>query len=196
MSFTDTTIHLSVQQPTKTSGIVNKKNTNAQWAIEQLHIHRYQHILEVGFKNGRLLQEAAERLGTGLIAGIDDSVDMYKLAVRKNRQEIGSQMMQLHFGSIGDLPYPPYYFDTIFGYNSHSTWNKPENIFMQLHRLLKAGGRFVLFFEMSPILSELRAANITDGLKQQFTDAGFSQIQISSSGNARVNCVALTGFKP
>src|ERR1700743_1196913 len=117
------------------------------WALEQLDILPYQHLLEIGYGPGRTTKAVAQKLRKGFIAGIDDSITMYQRAYRRNRRFIDQQLLQLHVGKLHDLPYPSYYFHTIYGTNSCLAWKDSSTEFIRLANLLRSGGRLIMVFQ-------------------------------------------------
>ena len=89
------------------------------WALQQLHLQPYQHLLEIGYKAGHLTEEVARALRIGFIAGIEPSITLYQQAYRRNKRFVRQQLLQLHIGESCELPYPAHYFHTIYGTNLH-----------------------------------------------------------------------------
>src|ERR1700751_5899334 len=109
-----------------------KNKLLSDWTVDQLNIQPYQQILEVGYGPGYGLELAARKLKVGLLAGIDESIQMYQKAYIKNKNLVRQQLLQLQVGSIQDLSYPHHYFHTIYGSNIHFTWRKPVDAYMSL----------------------------------------------------------------
>ncbi len=172
-----------------------KNKTRSDWTVEQLGIQPYQHILEIGFNTGNTLQEVARKLHVGFLAGIDESANMYQLAYRRNKKLVQQQLLQLHIGTIGELPYPPHYFHTIYGNNIHLSWKEPQYAFMQLNTLLKTGGKLVMVFQPRWAETEKEVWRAAENIQEQYMEAGFTNVQLAFRDMHPVTCIAATGYK-
>ena len=172
-----------------------KNKTLSHWTVEQLRLEPYQHILEVGFGLGNTLREAATKLQVGFIAGVDESVAMYQQAYKKNKSFVQKQLMQLHVGTINELPYPAQYFHSIYATNIYSSWKEPQYKFMQLQSLLKNSGRLVTVFQPRSATTEKQMWNAAEKIQQEYEEAGFSDIRISFRDMSPVNAIAAIGYK-
>jgi len=173
----------------------SKNKTLSQWTVEQLHISPYQHILEVGFGLGNTLREVANKLQVGFIAGVDESVAMYQQASRKNKIYLQKELMQLHTGTINDLPYPSQYFHSIYATHIYAAWKEPQYKFMQMHSLLKNGGRLVTVFQPRFAKTEKELWTAAEKIQQEYHEAGLTDIRISFRDMSPVNAIAAVGFK-
>lgn len=172
-----------------------KNKALSQWTVEQLRIEPYQHILEVGFGLGNTLRDVANKLQAGFIAGIDESVDMFQQANRKNKIYLQKELMQLHVGKVNELPYPSQYFHSIYANNIYSSWKEPQYKFMQLQPLLKNGGRLVTVFQPKFAKTENELWNAAEKIRQQYEEAGLTDVRISFRDMSPVNAIAVVGFK-
>jgi hypothetical protein len=165
------------------------------WIIEQLSIQPYQHILEVGYRNGNNLREVANKLKVGFIAGVDDSVAMLQQATRKNQKLIDQELIQLHLGSIADLAYPSHYFHSIYTSDTSISWQKCEYRYMQLHSLLKTGGRFVTVFQTAFPVNEKDIWSAAEKIQVQYAEAGFGDVSLAFREMHTTTAIAVVGFK-
>ena len=172
-----------------------KNKVLSQWTVEQLHISPYQHILEVGFGLGNTLREVANKLHVGFIAGVDESVDMFQQANRKNKIYLQKDLMQLHVGTINELPYPSQYFHSIYTTNIYSSWKEPQYNFMKMQSLLKNGGRLVTVFQPRFAKTEKELWNAAEKIQNEYHEAGLTDIRISFRDISPVNAIAAVGFK-
>jgi ubiquinone/menaquinone biosynthesis C-methylase UbiE len=175
--------------------MVAKNKTRDDWTVEQLGIQPYQHILEIGFNNGTVLEKVAKKLQSGFVAGVDESVDNYLQAAKRNKKFINNEMMQLHIGKIADLPYPNYYFDTIYGNNVCTNWKEPENQFIQLTNLLKSGGKLIMVFQPRWATTEKLIWEAAENIQDQFAEAGLTDTRLAFREMSPVTCITATGFK-
>ena len=167
----------------------------SNWTLEQLNVQPYQHLLEVGFGPGNTLQEVARRLKVGFLAGIDDSISMYRQAYRRNLRYIRQQLMQLHFGSLHELSYPPHYFHTIYGSNAISRWADPQREIIRLSNLLKTGGRLVMVFQPPGARHETDIRDAVGKIEEDYVAAGLTDIRIRYMDTHFSTCISVTGYK-
>ncbi len=165
------------------------------WTLEQLNVLPYQHLLELGYGPGRMIQTVARKLKTGFLAGTDSSAAMYQKAFRRNRRSIEQQLLQLHVGPLYDLPYPPHYFHTIYGTNIHQSWKDPELEFIRLANLLRSGGRMVMVLQPQWPRQEKALSAAVEEIQENYLTAGLTDIRIRYKDADTDTGIAITGFK-
>ena len=120
---------------------------------------------------------------------------MYQQAYKKNKSFVQKQLMQLHVGTINELPYPAQYFHSIYATNIYLSWKEPQYKFMQLQSLLKNSGRLVTVFQPRSATTEKQMWNAAEKIQQEYEEAGFSDIRISFRDMSPVNAIAAIGYK-
>jgi ubiquinone/menaquinone biosynthesis C-methylase UbiE len=166
------------------------------WTLEQLNIKPYQHMLEIGYGAGLTLQEVGRKLQIGFLAGIDHSAAMYQQAYQRNKRLVRQQLLQLHIGTVSELPYPSHYFHTIYGSNVHFFWKEPKYEFMQLARLLKTGGKLVMVYQPRWASNEKEVKLAAEKIRQEYLEAGLVNIQIEFNDMNPVSCISAAAYKP
>ncbi len=163
------------------------------WARQKLNIQPYQHLLEVGYGTGQLMEEVARALQIGFIAGIEASLSLYQQAYRRNKRYVRQQLVQLHIGEPYELSYPPHYFHTIYGTNIHLSAKDIHSELLRLFNLLKTKGRLVILLEAGRNRFNIHETALL--LQEAFRSAGLSRISIETHPLNADNCLAITGFK-
>ncbi|HXB06988.1 MAG TPA: class I SAM-dependent methyltransferase [Puia sp.] len=184
-------------RPAAASTAPRRRPTSRQlngWIIDQLRLQPYQHVLEVGFGTGRLLEEAARTLRIGFLAGIEPSIDGYKQAYRRNKRFIARQLMQIHLGELPDLPYPPHYFHTVYSTSAILMSKNPESELLRLIRLLRSGGRLVLLFHSKAGVKDTGIRMLTQQLQLDYIAAGLLRPEITTIGTAFGATLAATAI--
>jgi len=180
---------------TRLAGWLLPGQFSQDWALEQLNVLPYQHLLEVGYGSGKMLQAVAKKLKIGFIAGIDHSVSMYQRALKRNRRAVEDQLLQLHIGSLHQLPYPSHYFHTIYGTNIHLSWKDPAMEFLRLSNLLRTGGRLVTILQPQWPLQEKAVRNTMEKIQEYYMEAALTDIRIRYKDADGLTGVAITGYK-
>ena len=172
-----------------------KNKTRTEWIVDQLNIQPYQHILEIGYGAGSNLQQIAGQLKIGFIAGIDESIPMYRQAYRRNKSFIRQQLLQLHIGSIRELSYPSHYFHSIYSDSSELSDKNKAWEFWQLSSLLKSGGRMLQVAGPVRSSDDSQLEGIAEAIKKGFAEAGLINIQTEERFIHNTSCVAVMGFR-
>jgi len=197
----ETALYNQLRQPfgfatkLKNWATASQNKTISSWAIEQLRIQPYQHILEIGYGNGSTLNEAAKKLRIGFVAGVDELVNSYQQAYKKNKRFIEQELMQLNIGPVESLHYPAHYFHSIYSTNVYSSWKEPQYKFMQLGNLLKSGGKLITLFQPQSRITEKEAWNAAEKIQDEYMEAGLTDVRLSFREIHSAICISVVGYK-
>jgi ubiquinone/menaquinone biosynthesis C-methylase UbiE len=98
--------------------------------------------LEIGPGPGYLGLEWLKHTDGTMLKGLEISEDMIKIA-RRNAAEYGlTERVEYHLGDARKMPFEDGYFDAVFSNGSLHEWAYPDEIFNEIARVLKPGGRF------------------------------------------------------
>lgn len=173
---------------------VSNKEKN-QWLVEKLDVQAGDHIFEIGYGTGEVIDQIATSMSEGFVAGIDHSQLMYEIASKKNRQHSDDNKVSLHWGDIWGIPYSTDYFDVIFGSNVHFFWKEPVLEFDFLQRFLKPGGKLVMVFQPRWVKSPAELIKEMERIRNDFYDAGYKRIKMELKTMKPVDCVFIEGYK-
>jgi ubiquinone/menaquinone biosynthesis C-methylase UbiE len=143
------------------------------------------HALEIGFGHGRTMERAAASVTRGLVAGIDLSDDMVRMASKRLRPFIDAGGAEVRQADSARLPFNGCSFDKVFALHTLCFWSNPGQHFYEIYRVLKPGGRFVLGF--TPGEDVHARANFpatvyhfydTDQVDRLIKEAGFNELAI------------------
>jgi ubiquinone/menaquinone biosynthesis C-methylase UbiE len=165
------------------------------WTIEQLHLSRYQHILEVGCVAGDTLHAVARQLKVGFVAGVEESFEKFQQAHKTNKKFIGQGLMQLHPTSSIELPYPSQYFHTVYSTRIELFEGQPQYLLERLVRMLKSGGRLVLAFALPSSVTQLEINAAADRMIAAFIEAGLINIHAKRRAILPLHFMAIVGYK-
>ena len=124
-------------------------------------------VLEIGFGHGRTLGWIAERAPSGLVAGVDPSDEMLRMAGRRNRAAIQSGLVKLALGSAESLPFADGRFDKALAANCVQFWDLPRAL-PELRRVLRPGGVLLLGIRMR------------EAKPSRLASPGFSEVQVEA----------------
>ena len=153
--------------------------------LERLHLSESDRLLEVGCGGGAFLHDALES-GCRAFA-IDHSPDMVRLAREKNRDAIDQHRAEIVEGDAHRLPFPDASCTCAVTTGSFGFWDRPVVALTEIRRVLRPGGRFLMFvgtkeLRGTPAASEPMASRIhwyeSDELVALAREAGFSQVQV------------------
>jgi len=115
-------------------------------ALNFLHLHEADRVLEIGFGHGRTIERAAERVPSGSVAGIDHSEAMLRAARRRCAALIADGRVALYCSDSARLPFPNGSFEKALGVHTLYFWKPPAPHLHEIRRVLAPGGRLVLAF--------------------------------------------------
>ena len=98
-------------------------------------------VLDVGTGPGVLLVELARRRPDLTVTGVDLSADMVAAATRNLRESGATAKV----ASVTDLPFPDGSFDLIVSSLSLHHWDEPAAAVPELSRVLRPGGRLLIY---------------------------------------------------
>lgn len=98
--------------------------------------------LEIGPGPGYLGLEWLRKTENTFLSAVEISADMLALA-RRNAADYGlNDRVAYAAGDARALPFPDAGFDAVFSNGSLHEWEEPEQIFAEIYRVLRPGGRF------------------------------------------------------
>ena len=100
------------------------------------------HILEIGFGNGKFFDRIFSMAPGLRVKGIDFSATMVKDALQRNQEALSGGTLELVSGSSETMPFASGCFDKIFCINVVYFWDNPQTHLQEIRRVLKPGGKF------------------------------------------------------
>lgn len=142
------------EEPGKAKKIVEFLEERAQFPdqmqvnnalIHVLSPKKGEHILEVGSGSGILSRLVASHLASGgHVTGIDISPEIINLSREYAQKENLDNMITFEVGDAKNVKYPDGIFDAAFAARLLLYLEDPEDIVIELNRVVKPGGRIVL----------------------------------------------------
>jgi ubiquinone/menaquinone biosynthesis C-methylase UbiE len=154
-------------------------------ALELLELQPADHVLEIGFGHGRTIAKAAARVPNGLVAGVDPSEGMMRMARRHNQNLIAAGRVELRQGDTGKLPYPAGHFDKVYSVHTLYFWTQPAEGLREIARVMKPGARLLVGFRSrddehvrNRLPSSTHTLYTADEVRGLLTQAGFEPVRI------------------
>lgn len=114
------------------------------WAVELLDVRATHRVLEIGFGPGIAIRELSRRATQGYICGIDHSVEMVRVAKRRNGRAVRSGRVDLRLASADQLPAFDRPFDRILAVNNFGMWRDPAECLTKMRHAMSSGGRIAI----------------------------------------------------
>ena len=163
------------------------------WGLGQVTIKEHHRILDVGCGGGRTVSKLAAIATQGKVHGVDYSEESVAATKRTNARWIESGSVQVHHGSVSQLPFPDGMFDLVTAVETHIWWPSLPTDMREIFRILKPGGQLIIIAEV------YKGANTTvaklaekyasqSGMKllsveehrELFANAGYSDVRITT----------------
>lgn len=172
-----------------------KNRSRGEWVVSLLELESTDRVLEIGFGPGVDVRRARRLVTSGLIAGVDPSHEMLRQARRRNADT--RERIDLRLGSAVALPFGDSHFDKVFASNSVQFWPDLDTGLVELHRVLRPGGRVVISIQPR---SKGATADTTVEWGRRIVQAmianGFTAVRTESHAMRPVPAVAVIGLKP
>lgn len=173
--------------------VLNRVNARVnRTALDLLSLRPDDRLLDVGFGGGLMLRVALDRLPDGVVAGIEISEPMLKLARTKFRRELQEGRLEIHQGGVSSIPYPDASFTRVTAVNTLHFWPDPEGGLREILRVLRPDGRLVVVLRPKEYLDRIRftshgfTAYEDHELRALLERAGFGEIWIERREDGRM----------
>lgn len=158
------------------------------WGLSHVPIEKHFTMLDVGCGGGKTIDTLARIAKEGKVYGIDYSKQSVATARRVNRRWIDEGRVEIQYGSVSSLPFPPGTFDIVTAVETHYYWPDLATDLREILRVLKPDGRLLLVAETykgrqldwlyRPAMMLLNATylNVAEH-RELFVTAGFSEVE-------------------
>lgn len=109
-------------------------------AQNEIKRYRPNYVLDLGCGTGEMLRLLREEHPEMMLYGLDLSPEMIRMAERKHIMHV-----DLRVGDAEFLPYADQSFDVVLCMQSFHHYPNPKEVLKEVHRVLRPGGRFLLY---------------------------------------------------
>jgi SAM-dependent methyltransferase len=117
------------------------------WVLSLLGLEPEHHVLEVGFGPGVDIERTAAIVTDGMVAGVDHSPTMLRMASERNAPAVAEGRVHLEIASAARLPFDAGSFDRVFSINCVQFWPDLASGIGEARRVLRPGGRLAIAIE-------------------------------------------------
>lgn len=169
---------LIAQQFRRPSGLLGhyaanfmKKNNQDYYArvCDLLNLKDSDAVLEIGCGAGYAIKLITEKHTQCKVDALDYSPMMLKKAEKNNREQTSAGRVHFFLGDFGNYDFNDTAYSKIFAINVIYFWNDLSPKFSKIYRLLKTGGRLILFMSSPERLQKVPFA--VDGVFNKYTVA-------------------------
>jgi ubiquinone/menaquinone biosynthesis C-methylase UbiE len=154
-------IAAQLKHPTGEKGIemanmMHETNINMTYhSIQNLNVSKENKILELGHGNAGHLEFLMDQAESLVYYGLEMSELMFQEARQINRNYVSQKQAFFLLYDGGVIPATDAFFDKIFTVNTIYFWQKPEELLLEIYRVLKPNGTFCLTFAEESFMKQL-----------------------------------------
>ena len=123
-------------------------NELTDWALSYLNIENGCRALDIGCGGGKTVGKLCGMVGSGKVYGIDYSDLCVKKSIKHNHKNILCGKAEITQASVSQLPFPDDSFNLVTAVETYYFWPDKLRDLMEIHRVLRSGGKLLLVFEM------------------------------------------------
>ncbi|WP_228568486.1 class I SAM-dependent methyltransferase [Campylobacter sputorum] len=172
-------------------------NEGSTWAISNLEFGRNLNILDVGCGGGKNISNLATKFNDSIIYGVDYSSTSVDFASEINSHLIEQKRVFIDEQNVSNLNFKDSFFDIVCAFETIYFWPDIKNDFLEIKRILKDGGKFLIFVEGSTkeILKEwskevyLKNQLTKDELINILKEVGYKNIQSFNMNKSEKLCI-------
>lgn len=148
--------HPSGEKGIEMANMMNETNINmTRHSIQNLNISKENKILELGHGNAGHVEFLFEQAENLKYYGLETSELMFQEARQINRNFVSQKQAFFSVYDGNKIPFEDESFDKIFTVNTIYFWQKPEELFSEIYRVLKPNGNFCLTFAEESFMKTL-----------------------------------------
>ena len=138
-------------------------------------------ILDIGCDGGKFLKYLSGINNSYMLYGLDHSPEMVPLSKRINKQAVAQGRLKIIQGSATNISTENNYIDLVTAFETVQFWPDIEKSFIEIARILRNGGRFIIINRFPPEESKWwKMAKIKSDkdYRDKLENAGFGRVTI------------------
>jgi SAM-dependent methyltransferase len=125
--------------------MLNRVNAGVTDAtLHRLNLQTGDHVLEIGFANGRLTPSLLARADDVTYVGIDIAQTMVEEARAFNAELVAAGRATFELAAADAIPFPDHSFDKVFAVNVIYFWPEPLRALSEMRRVLRPDGLSII----------------------------------------------------
>jgi len=187
------------QKPSGWFGRLIVRNMNSRhskvtdWGLSHVTVKPQEIILDVGCGGGKTINKLAALANAGKVFGLDYSDASLAVARKLNAIQIEQGQVEIHEGSVLNLPFQTGTFDLVTAVETHFWWTDIPAGMREVLRVLRPGGTFLIIAEiykgaqakMTKMVEKYAPRTgikvlSPDEHRALFDDAGYADVQIKT----------------
>lgn len=174
----------------------------AKWGLKHLQLAPDAAALDIGCGGGANLKRLLEQIPRGKVSGLDYSEVSVAESRRLNQEAVSDGRCEVLQGNVMALPFPDAAFDVVTAFETVYFWPDIDKAFAQVHRVLKAGGSFMICNDLNgeDVQSidwtkkiEGMRVHAPEAITEALLAAGFAGVQTDRHGRG---WICFTAVKP
>lgn len=172
----------------------------AKWALAYLSVKPHDHILDIGCGGGKNIARMLKLASHGQVDGLDYSEVSVLKSLLVNARAVQAGRTQIIKGSVSKMPFADGAFDIVTAFETIYFWPDLERDFVEVCRMLKPNGRFLICNAMQTQKSDKQAANFwtkmvnlnlyeNSHLKSVLEKSGFRDVEFITDNKQKKLCV-------
>ena len=138
-------------------------------------------VLDIGTGTGLQLRAVHDRQPSAALYGLDLSAP----AIAAARIALSDLDVDLRVGNIAEAPFEDDFFDVVTCNASLSYWEEPRRCFDEIYRILKPGGKALLFEPHRDIDIDSALAQIRENMRDKCPLRRWGAVQLNKFGLSR-----------
>jgi len=128
---------------------MNASHSNlTDWGLNHISINAHNVILDVGCGGGKTISKLAASSAKAKVYGIDYSETSVAFSRKTNARRIHEGRVEIHQGSVSEMPFPDAMFDLATAVETHFWWPDLPLGMREILRVLQPGGTVILIAEI------------------------------------------------
>ncbi|MCY8823364.1 class I SAM-dependent methyltransferase [Bacillus atrophaeus] len=154
-----------------------------KWGLKHIDFKQTDYVLDVGCGGGETINILANKIKKGKIYGLDISAASVRASLSRNSRFVNSQHVNVIQSDVAELQFEDNYFDKVIAIQTHIYWFELEKGLMEIVRVLKHEGSFILICERDKIDYHMKQYQTNQDMANLLQRVGFGSIKVFENLN-------------